>query len=130
MNYGYKIPFNRIINHCALFCPKISLHSHGFISRSELTVDHITNVTSGRRQSAGGFLWKRCEANSPIENISPPTTVDITGKTIFQVDSNGEVIGEFSTLRMAAERSGVNRKSIRDVINGRQKTAGGFYWAV
>ena len=94
-------------------------------------VDIITNVTSGRRNSAGGFLWKKCLTNSPIENISPPNTaLNLEGKVILQVDQYGEVVATFNTVGQAARLSGVSRRSISDALKGVQKTAGGFSWSL
>lgn len=94
-------------------------------------VDIITNATSGRRNSAGGFLWKKCPTNSPIENITPPNTaLDLDGKVILQVDQNGEVVATFDTIGQAAKSSGISRRSISDALKGIQKTAGGFMWSL
>lgn len=93
--------------------------------------DTITNVTSGRRNSAKGFLWRKCAADSPIENIVPSTTtLDLEGKLIYQVDQNGEVVATFDSMRKAEKISGVNRHSISDALKGIQKTAGGFTWVL
>ena len=36
-----------------------------------LKPDSITDVMSGRRNSAGGFIWKKCDRSSPRDNIVP-----------------------------------------------------------
>lgn len=94
-----------------------------------LKVDAITVVTSGRRNSAGGFLWKKCPIGSSIENIEPPNTaLNLEGKTIFQVDQYGEVIATYETIHQAVRMTGISRRSISDALKGIQKTAGGFAW--
>lgn len=96
-----------------------------------LRVDAITNVTSGRRNSIGGFLWKKCLAGSAIENIVPPNTaLDLEGKTIFQVDQYGEVVATFDTIGQAAKTTGISRRSISDALKGIQKRAGGYTWTL
>lgn len=96
-----------------------------------LRVDAITNATSGRRNSAGGFLWRKCEAYSQIENIVPQTiSLSTESKLIYQVDQNGEVIATFESMSKAEKLSGVNRRSISDALKGVQKTAGGFTWVL
>ena len=94
--------------------------------------DTITNVTSGKRNSAGGFLWRRCNADTPAENIVPtPTpTLNMEGKLIYQVDQNGEIVATFESISKAEKLSGVNRRSISDALKGIQKTAGGFTWVL
>lgn len=98
-------------------------------SETGLRVDTITNATSGRRNSAGGYLWKKCPTGSPVENIVPPNTaLDLVDKIIFQVDHYGEVVATFDTIGQAAKTTGISRRSISDVLKGIQKTAGGYAW--
>lgn len=47
---------------------------------------------------------------------------------IYQLDLDGKVLGEFTTLSEAAEGSGAEATNIRAVIAGRRNTAGGFKW--
>lgn len=94
-----------------------------------VTSNTISNVINGRRSSAGGFLWRRCDIDSPIENIVPPnTSFTVKGKLIYQVTQEGEVIGIFETIGKAEKVSGVNRRSISDALKGVQRTAGGYVW--
>lgn len=98
-------------------------------SETGLRIDAITNVISGRRNSAGGFLWKKCPKESPVENIVPSNTaLDLEGKNIIQIDHNDEIIATFSTIGQAVKSSGISRRSISDALKGIQKTAGGFTW--
>lgn len=41
---------------------------------------------------------------------------------------DGSEIFEFENIQVAAEKTGINRKSIRDAVSGAQKEAGGFLW--
>lgn len=110
------------------FVKEFESSSHAALETG-LRVDTITNATSGRRNSAGGFLWKKCLTNSPIENITPPNTaLDLDGKVILQVDQYGEVVATFNTIGQATKSSGISRRSISDALKGIQKTAGGFSW--
>lgn len=110
------------------FVKEFESSSHASLETG-LRVDTITNATSGRRNSAGGFLWKKCLTNSPIENITPPNTaLDLDGKVILQVDQYGEIVATFNTIGQATKSSGISRRSISDALKGIQKTAGGFSW--
>lgn len=95
---------------------------------AKISADSIGDVAAGRKQSAGGFLWRKCDSQSPKRNIEPPKNIDVTGKTIYQINIDGVIIGEFPTIAAAARSARIDRKGIRDVLNGRQKTAGGYYW--
>lgn len=93
--------------------------------------DTISYAINGRRNSAGGFLWRKCEADSPIENITPSANIlDMSGKVIYQVDENGEVLATYKTMREAEKKTGVNHRSISDALKGIQKKAGGFTWVL
>ena len=47
---------------------------------------------------------------------------------IMQVDKDGNIIGEFMSLRDAESNTGVRLTKISDCLRGRQLTAGGYKW--
>ena len=49
-------------------------------------------------------------------------------KAMLQMDDEGNVIAEYSSVTEAAEAVGISTKSIRDAANGVQKHAAGFCW--
>ena len=93
-----------------------------------ISMDSICDAAAGRRISAGGYLWRRCPVDSIIENIEIIKPLNIANRRILQISQNGEIIAEFKTITEAARVVCIDRKGIRDVIGGRQKTAGGFFW--
>lgn len=93
-----------------------------------VSIDSICDAAAGRKISAAGYLWRRCPVGSIIENIEPIKPLDITNRKILQINLNGEIIAEFKTIAEASRVVCIDRKGIRDVICGRQKTAGGFFW--
>lgn len=95
---------------------------------NNISIESIRRAISGERTSAGGFIWRKCDLKSPQDNIEIAKTEPLTDITILQISSDGEVISEFNSLSSASKSTGIDRKGIRDTINGRQKTAGGFYW--
>lgn len=48
---------------------------------------------------------------------------------ILQIDSQGNIVGEYSTIMEAMRESGVNDSSIRKVLLGSRNSAGGFKWS-
>ena len=51
------------------------------------------------------------------------------GRIVYQVDvDDGHIIKDFCSAREAARELGINDKSIRDVCNGKQSMAAGYYW--
>lgn len=93
-----------------------------------ISIDSIRDAVAGRRISAAGYLWRLCPAGSKIEKIETIKPSNIANKKILQISLNGEIIAEFKTISEAARVVHIDRKGIRDVICGRQKTAGGFFW--
>lgn len=47
---------------------------------------------------------------------------------VLQYDTNGNFLGAYPTIRMAAQATGTNEDGISDTINKRQVTSGGFIW--
>lgn len=50
------------------------------------------------------------------------------GRRVRQLDLEGNCINEFPSIAIAAATVGTNAKSIRDVLIGKQKKAGGYRW--
>ena len=48
---------------------------------------------------------------------------------ILQIDSQGNIVGEYATIMEAMRESGVNDSSIRKVLLGARNSAGGFKWS-
>lgn len=90
----------------------------------------IHKAVTGNNKSAGGYQWRRL--------LSTDTPIDIEGiqtekktnksKAVIQVSLDGELLAEFESIGMAERKTKINRKSIRCVLMGKQKSAGGFYW--
>lgn len=90
----------------------------------------IQKAVSGYIKTAGGFQWRRCansEIKNDIESVNPAVQTN-QNKHIYQVAVDGEVIAEFPSINSAVKQTGINRKSISSVLNGLQKTAGGYLW--
>ena len=48
------------------------------------------------------------------------------GEKVLQYDDDGKIIAEFKSVKDASEKTGIGYSSIRDVIRGKQKHAGGY----
>lgn len=51
-------------------------------------------------------------------------------KAINQLSKNGKIIATFISLREAQRETNIPHNNISEVINGKRKTAGGFYWGL
>ena len=48
--------------------------------------------------------------------------------TTFQLNENGNIVAQYSSVKEASEITGVNYKSIVNCCSGVTKQAGGYYW--
>ena len=96
-----------------------------------ITPTSISKAVNGYSKTAGGSQWRRFLANETVENIEPLKKAETTNKSkpIYQVSFDGEILEEFESIGKAEKITGINRKSIRSVLNGIQKQAGGYFWA-
>lgn len=106
-------------------------------SYSGISMTSIQKCLVGDRKTAGGFFWKRETRDSlpqkieVNEDIQSRKTFENTGlpKPVIQIDAHtGEVIQIHSSIGQAARSVGIHSKGIKDVINGKQRTAGGYSW--
>lgn len=49
-------------------------------------------------------------------------------KVILQFDLKGNLIKEWPSIKVTSNELGINYSNIRSVVQGKQKTAGGFIW--
>ena len=47
---------------------------------------------------------------------------------IFAIDKNGDIVGWFASSNDAERKTGICARNIRNVLNGKRKTAGGYKW--
>ena len=104
-------------------------------------VSSIQKCVSGQRKTAGGYIWIREKRNdkplnktdvlNTIKRESTHTPGENTCKPVAKININtGEIIEVFPSIKSAAKSVGINPSGIRDVLNGKQKTSGGFFWVI
>lgn len=71
----------------------------------------ITEVVFGKRPTAGGYFWRK--KLQSVQQISIST---------------GMVVAEYSSANKAADALDIGRRSIRDVLSGKNVTAAGYFW--
>lgn len=62
------------------------------------------------------------------ENVNWGTAIERRSKPVIQYSLSGKKLAEFDSLSDASRRLSINPGNIYNVLNGRQKTAGGFKW--
>lgn len=81
---------------------------------------HISECVLRKRNYAGGFIW-RFKSDSGDILPTPKNT-----RRIVQMDLNGKIIREFSSIREASATLGICYSSVSAAVQGVQKKAGGF----
>lgn len=85
-----------------------------------LGIVHVCECANRRRNYAGGFIWRW--KNDDGEILSTPKNT----RRIVQMDLNGKVIREFSSIREASATLGICYSSVSAAVQGVQKKAGGY----
>ena len=66
-----------------------------------------------------------------INATTQSNVLENTGKSkaVIKIDViTGEILQSYSSIREAAKDVGINKRGISDVLRGKQKTSGGFFW--
>ena len=106
------------------------------IREAEKTIGYtgISAVINGKRNSSGGFLWRRVRIGEPKDTILVPDNTNLhssqagRSKPVYQIDENGKIINKFKSVGSAAKVLGINANKISAAARGKQKHAGGFQW--
>lgn len=99
-------------------------------SKTSIGLINIKRAFSGRRDSAGGYLWKKLPIDTPIANILPIKKDEIVPqiRPVDCFDDDGTKVAHYVSIRAASRKTGINEKSIREAAKGLQKHAGGYLW--
>lgn len=91
-------------------------------------ISAIQKVLRGERKSVRGFVFKM---ENEQDNAGTSHKIKRARKNkhfIIEAIENDKVVGTFKTINEAAIFSQRNKRSIERVLNGEQKTAGGYYF--
>lgn len=87
---------------------------------------NISLCSSGKRKTAHGFTW----SYDKVEQVTPVKNVGITLPKIIQKKSrDGNIVGEFLTLKDAANSVNGHGAHICNACNGKAKSAYGHFWS-
>ena len=103
-----------------------SSHSGAFEARRDkaLRLLYIKQEAVRKAEDKG-----RLKAEELSEKAVSEVPKPARGRSIFQLDDNGNIINEYDTIASATREVGISSKSIRDAASGVQKHAGGYCWA-
>lgn len=82
-----------------------------------------------RRKSGGDYLWKYA-SDENLDQIEKYNGLD-TGhpKLIYQYNKDGKQVGCYESITEASRLTEIGRCNISCCLIGRNKSAGGYYWA-
>ena len=91
---------------------------------------YIQQVCYGKKNSAGGFIWRKGPLGELPDSVAPlkrprPTRVP---KPVRQRTLSGEFVAIYASVNKAAKAVGRGRKDVQSAAAGRQKTCAGCVW--
>jgi len=96
----------------------------------ELGINIVSNLR-GVVSQAGGFVWVR-QGQDPKVHVAKVEQVEsfreTNRKSVIQYTITGDVVNIWPSIREASITLTINRASIKKVLEGERKTAGGFIW--
>ena len=92
-------------------------------AQKELSIVHISECCTGKRNYAGGYIWRYKEGviYKKILKVQPKSY-----KNIIQYDLNKNYINDWTSIKEASENLNISRSCISEVLNGRQYSTKGF----
>lgn len=90
-------------------------------------VNHKNEIKDDNR--ASNIEWVTVKENDNYGTRNERMAQSKKKKPIAQFLKTGEKINIFAGVKDAMKKTGVNRNCIREVCQGRRKTAGGYRWA-
>jgi group I intron endonuclease len=93
----------------------------GHRKRSDMQIGRqLTGVTKEK-------MSKNSSRHTPSDETKSKAKEKLV-RPIIQFDKSGNIINEFESATVASIVTGVGRSSIKENLNGRNKTGGGFIW--
>lgn len=87
----------------------------------------ISSCCTGKRRSAGGFLWKYYDDLEEIKIYIKK--IPSTLKPVIQYSIEGDKIKEFDSMKIASKETNISSNNIHSCCTGKRKIAGGFKWS-
>ncbi len=94
----------------------------------------ISSVIAGRYLTSGGYLWRIGKGKPVIDTGKIRKKINNFHnhkcKQVGQYSSDGKLLAEFPSIKIAAAVVNGSPRQLSDALNGRSKTAYGFVWKV
>jgi len=91
-------------------------------AKNTLNIHNINSVLRGRKNQAGGYVWRYDIGEIPLKiKVNP---YGKSRKPILQYDLNGNLVKRWDYIKLAEDKYG----DLSSVLKGRTETAYGFKW--
>lgn len=112
----------------------------GIIGRHDKKLGPLANLTDGGDGMTGyKFTEKQLKnvklsksgKNNPFfgKTLSDKHIINLGAKSVYSYNCDGSLAGKFLSIRKASTFYNINRGDIMRCLNGKLKTAGGYYWS-
>jgi hypothetical protein len=95
-------------------------------------VSEISSVCKGKGKTTDGYAWKYTDDTDKIGDIRPELIVKSDTATCIKVSKickeTGKVLETYTGIREASRKNNISPGVISGACNGKQKSAGGFFW--
>lgn len=92
-----------------------------------ISAKNIWAVIRGKNKTAGGFQWVY-KNDLPPKNISKEHLNVNYKQKVVQYSKEGVLLNEYESAAEASRQTNINSGTIRNVCQGKRKTAGGYIW--
>ncbi len=93
---------------------------------------NILSVIKKRTLTGGGFVWAYGKNKSvdvvSIRMANLERRKLLVGRKVTQYDLKGKKVASYLTIKDASKQTTVNTSDIHAVLNGKQRSAGGYIW--
>ena len=100
--------------------------------KTNISASKISAVSSGKRKTAGGFIWKYFgeKRNKTVQrNYNYNPLKDKNAKPVIQYDKNGNFVEEYISIAdVARKNQGMDRTNIISNLKNKTKSAYGYVW--
>lgn len=90
--------------------------------KTGIPMQNISSVASGKRRSAGGYIWEKSDGIDFEYNPSKHFSA------VRQYDLEDNLIAEYYSMADAMRATGIDSNNISAACAGKRRTAGGYKW--
>jgi hypothetical protein len=87
----------------------------------------VSAVANGKLKTTGGFIWQYGNGPKKID-IEAYRIINQEKRPVIKYSLEGQRLKEYASMLEASKVEGISINRITSVVNGKAKSAGGYYW--